>query len=475
MITAAHPKPWPHQMGALRFTYARRGSLLWLPMGAGKSRIVIDYAQNMPPGNTLILCPLKVVPVWPDEFAKYLAEPGLWTILPLDSGTVAERAALLNVPRETKNFVAVVNYDAARRDPMAKALLDISWDRIILDECHRIKAAGGKTSRYVAGLCKPCKKVIGLSGTPLSTGRKAARGKLIGGWLDMYGQARAIAPGLFGYNHQQFKQRYGIWMTQPFPKLLDDANKAEFESKLNSICFHVDEKDLAYSLPLYTDTVIPVSLPDTIRQSYDALERDFLAVIEDSTISVSNALVKQLRLQQMTGGYFLPDDAMPPPQLLHGSKLMAAMELIEDIGPEEKIVVFCKFRPEIAELEKLIWSSFKRPVYHLIGGLDTSAAWKHSSGGVLLVQISAGSEGVDLTAARYCIYYSLCHSLKDYQQSRKRVHRPGQRSVVSYYHLVCEGTIDRDIYNALSAKEEVVDGIKTRLKARHGACRLFRS
>ena len=102
----------------------------------------------------------------------------------------------------------------------------------------------------------------------------------------------------------------------------------------------------------------------------------------------------------------------------------------------------------------------------MIGGQDTSEQWKQSSGGVILVQISAGAEGVDLTAARYCIYCSLCHSLKDYSQSRKRIHRPGQTRPVSYYHIVAEGTIDEEIYAALEAKEEVVESVRQRLRSR---------
>lgn len=461
MITKG-PKPWKHQLAALRFVHTRRGSLLWLPMGAGKSRVVVDYIQNTEKGPTLILCPLKVVKVWPAEFEKYAVDAP--PVTALDRGSVKERAEIVKSCKGFGYGVIVVNYDAAKMEPLAKELLKVPWARVVMDECHRIKSAGGATSRFVAKLCKPCRKIIGLSGTPLTTGLKGKGGKKIGGWLDIYGQARAIVPGLYGYTHAAFKSRYGIWMQQPFPKLLDDVNQEEFQAKLSSFCFHVGEDELAVQLPETTEQRIPVELPASVLQAYRTLEDEFIAAWDDDTVSASNALVKQLRLQQMAGGFFQPDTEEPP-KPMHSEKFEAIAELLEDIPPEDKVVVFCRFRPEIAELTSVVEKAKRKPFY-MIGGQDTSEQWKASSGGVILVQISAGAEGVDLTAARYCIYCSLCHSLKDYSQSRKRIHRPGQTRPVTYYHIVAEGTIDEEIYAALEAKEEVVESVRQRLRLR---------
>lgn len=463
MITKG-PALWPHQRAALSFAFKRRGSILWLPMGAGKSRVVVDYIQNTEPGPTLILCPLKVIPVWPREFAKYSDIPQA-SIQALDTGAVAERAHRLECT-SFPNVVAVINYDAARMEPLSKLLLKIPWSRIILDECHRIKSAGGQTSRFVAKLCKPCPKVIGLSGTPLTTGIKGPGGTKIGGWLDLYGQARAIVPGLFGYSHAAFKTRYGIWMQTPFPKLLRDNEhaKAELDAKMSSFIFHVGEDELALQLPETTDQRILVTLPHAVQKAYDRLEDELITGWEEDSVTASNALVKQLRLQQMAGG-FLQADAQSEPTHIHDEKFDAIREVLEDIPADDRVVIFCRFKPEIAHLGEDC-KTIKRKVFHVMGGKDTSEEWKKTPGAVLLVQISAGSEGIDLTAARYCIYCSLCHSLKDYSQSRKRIHRPGQRRNVTYLHIVAEGTIDTAIYDALAAKEEVVESVRQTLRSR---------
>jgi SNF2 family DNA or RNA helicase len=71
----------------------------------------------------------------------------------------------------------------------------------------------------------------------------------------------------------------------------------------------------------------------------------------------------------------------------------------------------------------------------------------------------SGGEGVDFSAARYCIFYSVGFSLGDYEQALKRTHRPGQTRRVVYYHLVVKGTVDEDVYTALRERRDVVEYI----------------
>jgi SNF2 family DNA or RNA helicase len=78
--------------------------------------------------------------------------------------------------------------------------------------------------------------------------------------------------------------------------------------------------------------------------------------------------------------------------------------------------------------------------------------------------MAAGGLGIDLTAARRCVYYSLGFSLGDYEQSLARLHRPGQGHPVTYYHLVAEGTVDRRVYRALSKRRDVVESVLEELK-----------
>jgi SNF2 family DNA or RNA helicase len=80
------------------------------------------------------------------------------------------------------------------------------------------------------------------------------------------------------------------------------------------------------------------------------------------------------------------------------------------------------------------------------------------------VQIESGGVGVDLTRARYALYYSLGFSLGSYEQSLARIHRPGQTRPVEYIHLLAEGTIDEKIMTALALRADVVNTVLKQMK-----------
>jgi SNF2 family DNA or RNA helicase len=110
-----------------------------------------------------------------------------------------------------------------------------------------------------------------------------------------------------------------------------------------------------------------------------------------------------------------------------------------------------------------------RRYYELSGRINQLEDWKTERpgdrpAGVIAVQIRAGGAGVDLTRACYCVYYSLGFSLGDYDQSRRRINRPGQTRPVRFYHLIANDTVDEKVYAALKAKTDVVSHIMDGMK-----------
>jgi SNF2 family DNA or RNA helicase len=139
-------------------------------------------------------------------------------------------------------------------------------------------------------------------------------------------------------------------------------------------------------------------------------------------------------------------------------------EIAEDIDEHEPIVVFCRFQHDLDEI-KAVAEKLGRTYGEISGrkkdALDDRAELKD---GIQIagVQIQAGGVGIDLTKARYGIYYSVGYSLGDYEQSLARIHRPGQTRPVIYYHLVAASTIDETVYRNLSNKRDVVKSIMER-------------
>ena len=136
---------------------------------------------------------------------------------------------------------------------------------------------------------------------------------------------------------------------------------------------------------------------------------------------------------------------------------------LEDIGAEEPVVVFCRFHGDL----DAVHDACKTVGYaslELSGRRDELARWQSGEAQVLAVQISSGGVGVDLTRARYSIYYSLSFSLGEYDQALSRVHRPGQTRSVEHIHLVARQTVDEKILRALEKRAEVIQAILAEIK-----------
>jgi SNF2 family DNA or RNA helicase len=96
--------------------------------------------------------------------------------------------------------------------------------------------------------------------------------------------------------------------------------------------------------------------------------------------------------------------------------------------------------------------------------VDELKQWQAGEAPVLAVQIDSGGVGVDLTRARYSVYYSLGFSLGSYEQSLARIHRPGQTRPVEYIHLLAQDTVDEQVMVALARRADVVNSVLQQMK-----------
>jgi SNF2 family DNA or RNA helicase len=431
--TCGNKDPWKHQLDACEWVRGRRASMLALDMGTGKTLTAIMATCKRGVGSVL-----------------------------LEKGSTKSRAAKLKKaflvrPADT-GLVVVVNYDSVWRGELAKSIGSHKWKAIILDESHRIKSPGGKASRWLASLARanPQAKLLCLTGTPMPHSP-----------LDLYGQFRFLDPSVFGTSFARMRARYAECDPMFPSKVRKWLRQDELASILNRHSFRVTA-DEVLDLPDALHERIPITLTPKERKFYDSLESDMVAAIAGGHVVVSNALTKLLRLQQATGGHSVIETGDGPATIyLDGtpSKRIALESWMEDLPVNEPMVVFCRFRSDIADVIAACRAS-GRTYAELSGEKNQLAEWQSGEFDVIVVQIQSGGVGVDLTRAAYCVYYSLGYSLGDYEQSLARLRRPGQSRCVRYYHLVAEDTIDEEVYKALSNRRDVVNHVLERLSSR---------
>ncbi len=234
----------------------------------------------------------------------------------------------------------------------------------------------------------------------------------------------------------------------------------ELEALMRTITYRVSKDVL--DLPPQTHVTYHCELSGVAQRIYRDLEDDFVAEVRDGRVTASNAMVKLLRLQRVAGGWVKTDDGQY--HRVDSAKETLLADTFEDIGSGEPAVVFCRFHADLDAVHEAAKSAGFASL-ELSGRRDELKPWQDGQAQILAVQISAGGVGVDLTRARYSIYYSLSFSLGEYDQALSRVHRPGQTRPVEHIHLVARNTVDTKIMRALEKRAEVVTAILAEIKA----------
>ena len=451
-------KPWRHQVEAFRFAMDRilRGggaAMLALEMGVGKTLVALMVLAALAARRILICCPLRVVSVWEQQIERHLELPLI--VVPVDdsAGSVANKKKLAEEKLRLAEAIGrplaiIINYDSVWRAPFAPWAEKQQWDLIIADESHRLKAPGGKASLAFKRLRSCARARLALTGTPLPHSP-----------LDAYAQFRFLDPSIFGPSFAAFRQKYALMGGFQKKQVTGFQHLEELETLMKTITFRVSKEVL--DLPPETHVTYECELSPEALRVYRNLEADFVAEVRDGRVTAANAMVKLLRLQQVTGGWVKTDDGQY--HRVDSAKQNLLADTLEDIGPKEPVAVFCRFHADLDAVHEAA-KTVGFESLELSGRRDELKRWQAGEAQVLAVQISVGGVGVDLTRARYSIYFSLSFSLGEYDQALSRVHRPGQTRPVEHIHLVARNTVDRKIMRALEERAEVVEAVLAELQ-----------
>jgi len=433
---------WTHQRAALEFIARQKSGMLHVAMGGGKTRIAIEAVRHH--RLVLVLTPKAVIPTWEREIARWHPERRTFAL----TGNVRQRAEVAKaaVTVSGRHPVAIiVNYDAVWRAPLGEVIQRANLDAVIADESQRIKAPSGKASRYVRELRRrhPDVQVLLLSGTPAPNGP-----------LDLWAQFAAAVPQAVTRTFTEWRGRYAISGPMGPWHIIGYRNLDEVAQRLAPWTFHVDGSAVERPSLLVTD--MPVRLGPKTRVAYEQVLRQFVALLHEGRITVTNRLTQLLRLQQITGGILATDEGISV--RIGSEKIDALREIFEDLPPDEPVVVFCRFHEDLNAVH-LAAADTGRESAELSGRRNDLQEWQDGKGTVLAVQMQAGSVGISLTRAAYAVIYSLGFSLGDYEQAIARLHRPGQTRPVTITRLIAEQTIDERIIAAIAAKRDIVDFI----------------
>lgn len=424
-------------------------------MGCGKTLTTIAVAGALynlgKIDRVLVVAPTSVCSVWPHDLNQFATFPWEARVL---LGDKKKRLKALN---ELENWpfkalrIAVINYESTHREGIFEALAAYKPDLIVCDESQRIKNPSAAQSKALHKLGDAAPFRMILSGTPVQNNA-----------VDLYSQYRFLDPAVYGANFYAFKNRYCIMGGYGQHQIVGYRNMDELVEKEHSVAYRVTKEE-CLDLPQQTFINRYVQFTDAEQTIYEQLRKSsFLELETGENVTATTILTMYLRLMQLTGGFLTADESTRPKQV-NTAKLDALADIVDDyvVDAGKKLVIFARFRAEIAAIENLLrlrkiqYGSIYGDVPMEERGKIVDDFQTNPDTKVFVAQIQTAGLGITLHAASTAVFYSYDYNYANYAQALARIHRIGQRLPVTYIHLVVDGSIDEKILAALENKEDM--------------------
>lgn len=430
--------------------------MIWVE-GLGKTVTTLTAVKELKYNRfqvrkVLVIAPKKVAEgTWTREAAKW-DHTKMLRVSPV-LGSQAKRIRALNTPADLyitnrENVVWLVDYYRN------------TWpfDMVVVDESSSFKSHSAKRFKALASVGERIDRLVELTGTPSPNGLN-----------DLWAQVFLLDGGdRLGKRYTHFRERY----FQP-DKRGADGMVYSYEAKpgseegilerISDICISMKAEDYL-ELPDLTYHEIPVELDAKAGKSYRDLERRMVMELPDSgeDISVTSAAALSNKLLQLANGALYDDDGSV--HEVHGCKVEAFMELIESLQGKPALV-FYNYRHDRTRLLAALDKTGLR-VRELKTPKDEDD-WNARKIDILLTHPASSAYGLNLQqGGNHVIWFGLTWNYELYTQANKRLHRQGQTDKVIIHHLVCNGTRDEDVMQALSRKDDVQNCVMESLKAR---------
>lgn len=450
-------KPHAYQQHCIDQILAIKKLGLFLDMGLGKTVTTLTAIRELKYNRfqvckILIIAPKKVAEgTWTKEKDKW-DHTRLLRVSPV-LGSQAKRIRALNTPADLyiinrENVVWLVDYYRN------------AWpfDMVVVDESSSFKSHSAKRFKALASVGGRIDRLVELTGTPSPNGL-----------ADLWAQVFLLDGGdRLGRRYAQFRERY----FQPDKRGADgmvysyEAKPGTEESileKISDICISMKAEDYL-QLPDLTYHEIPVVLDAKSQKAYRELEREMVLQLpeDEADISVTSAAALSNKLLQLANGALYDEDRQV--HEVHKCKIEAFLELIESLQGKPALVFYNYQHDRTRILDALAGSGLR------IRELKTTQDeddWNNREIDILLTHPASSAYGLNLQqGGNHVIWFGLTWNYELYTQANKRLHRQGQEEKVIIHHLVCSGTRDEDVMQALQRKDDVQSWVMESLKAR---------
>lgn len=525
-------KPFQHQFEDTEWLTKQRFAFIASEMRTGKTKIVIDamqflYMQGLI-DTVIVMVPAPVRDVWYDpglgELAKHLwrITPAVITEFHSNPRTWAWRVEGIAGTLKPMRWI-ISNYEFVRNEATVDVLAQFAGPRTVIvgDESAFLRNHKSQQTEMFYKLRYRCGRVVLMNGTPIYHNP-----------LDLFSQGNILHPSILECKYiTHFKNRYSIQepVLGPGGKPVLDPKTGRAVQKIASF-INLDDLQRRFDrctvrrmqaecldLPPKLDpvSITPMLKPTTWR-AYCAMRDELVVWLESGEVaSAMTAATKVMRLAQITSGLLggiedsgvmeedtvaegllssldlsdvpdVPTKEKPtettvpahvpkaPIREFSREKLDVLLWFLEkrwEEDPRAKIIVWCRFRPELERTLRVAREKFPNVIIAAIAGgqsrkvrVEALGLLKPETappGPVLVIGIfGTGSYGLDMCASHTSVTLSHDYSPGRVAQTADRVYGPAQKHPVAYFNILAVGpkgqkTIDHAIVEARMRGEDV--------------------
>ena len=460
-------KPFDHQLSVIRETWDKDYYALFMEMGTGKTKVVIDTMAILHEANkinaALIIAPKGVFDNWVrKEIPAHLPARIARNIVRWQPNITQKfhdelEPFVLDSFEGLKLFVMNVEaFSTSKGVQIAKVFLKKNpKNMVIVDESTTIKNRKASRTKNIIALQNLSEYRRILTGSPVTKSP-----------MDLFSQCEFLNPKCLGFNsYYAFQGRYANIQQRAmghrsFNQIVGYRKLDELNLKLDKFSNRILKEDC---LDLPAKLYIRRDVPLTVEQAklYKQMKKLALAKLENGDLATTASVLTQImRLQQICCGFLQPDEGEIQP--LDNNRIDELLNIIEET--QGKAIIWASYTHDIKKIRETLSEKYgEESVACYYGETDQEERQNIVDNfqdpdnplRFFVGQPRTGGYGITLTAANTVIYYSNSYDLEIRLQSEDRAHRIGQTNKVTYIDLVSPDTIDEKILIALKSKIDI--------------------
>ena len=454
-------KPYEHQLKALGACYNKENFALFMEMGTGKSKVLVDnIAMLYDKGKinaALVIAPKGVYRNWErQEIPVHMPEHVVYQIVTWSPSNTKkqqqENAKLFKHGEELVIFLMNIEAFSTKKGLVIAEKFLLSHSALMaIDESTTIKSPTASRTKSVLNLRRYAKYRRILTGSPVTKSP-----------LDLYTQCYFLDPLYLDFSsYYTFRNRYALMVERrsgghTYKLVTGYTRLDELNNKLDKFSYRVLKED-CLDLPdkVYMKRNVPLT-PEQIK-AYESMKKNAIAVLQNSQTTAASALAQMVRLHQITCGHLMTDAGEV--KYLKNNRVNELLNILEEI--DGKVIIWAIYRHDIKEITKLIGERYgEQSVESYFGDTPDSERQnivtrfqdRNDDLRFFVGNPKTGGYGLTLTASHTVVYYSNSYDLETRLQSEDRAHRISQTKKVTYIDLLSEGTVDEFIVKNLRNK-----------------------